>query len=60
MDSLITGFTTDYHTAALIPVFAYGPGAEFFSGIYENTAIHTKMRKLMQIEERLNDLQAQQ
>jgi alkaline phosphatase len=29
----------------MIPVFAYGPGAELFSGIYENTAIYNKMRK---------------
>jgi alkaline phosphatase len=27
----------------MIPVFAYGPGAEQFSGIYENTAIFHKM-----------------
>lgn len=47
MDSLATAFTTDYHTPVLIPVFAYGPGAEAFSGIYENTAIHTKMRKAL-------------
>lgn len=39
-------FTTDYHTADLIPVFAYGPGAEQFSGIYENTAIFDKMKLL--------------
>jgi alkaline phosphatase len=45
MDSLVTEFTTDYHTAVMIPVFAYGPGAELFSGIYENTAIYNKMRK---------------
>lgn len=45
MDSLVTKFTTDYHTAVMIPVFAYGPGAEAFSGIYENTAIYEKMRK---------------
>lgn len=44
MDSLVTAFTSDYHTADLIPVFAYGPGAELFGGIYENTAIHTRMR----------------
>ncbi len=42
-DSLVTAFTTDYHTADLIPVFAYGPGSEAFSGIYENTAIFDKM-----------------
>ncbi len=45
IDSLITAFTTDYHTASLIPVFAFGPGAELFSGLYENTAIHAKMRR---------------
>lgn len=43
-DMSFTGeFNTGYHTATLIPVFAYGPGAEAFQGTYENTAIHTKM-----------------
>ncbi len=46
LDSLKTSFTTDYHTADLIPVFAYGPGSENFSGIYENTAIFDKMKAL--------------
>ncbi len=36
-------FTTGGHTAVMIPVFAYGPGAESFGGIYENTAIFDKM-----------------
>ena len=44
MDSLVTAFTSDYHTGDLIPVFAYGPGADKFRGIYENTAIYHKMR----------------
>jgi alkaline phosphatase len=44
-DSLVIAFTTDYHTGIMIPVFAYGPGAQLFSGIYENTAIYDKMRK---------------
>lgn len=47
MDSLATAFTTDYHTADLIPVFAYGPGARAFAGIYENTAIHRKLKRVM-------------
>ncbi len=51
MDSLVTAFTSDYHTADLIPVFAYGPGAELFGGIYENTAIYDKMRKALEWEE---------
>ena len=36
-------FPTDYHTAVMVPVFAYGPGAEEFQGIYENTDIFKKM-----------------
>jgi len=40
-------FTSDYHTADLIPVFAYGPGAELFAGLYENTAIYDKLFALM-------------
>jgi len=47
MGNLVTAFTTDYHTADLIPVFAYGPGANMFSGIYENTAIFKKMKKAL-------------
>jgi alkaline phosphatase len=27
----------------LVPVFAYGPGAENFGGIYENTDVFEKM-----------------
>lgn len=36
-------FSTGGHTATLIPVFAYGPGAEVFNGIYDNTGIYDKM-----------------
>ncbi len=43
----ITGtFSTDGHSAALIPVFAYGPGAEEFSGVYENNEIFHKILKV--------------
>ena len=35
-----------YHTCAFIPVFAYGPGAEQFTGVYQNTAIYHKMKQL--------------
>ncbi len=45
MDSLATKFTTGYHTASMIPVFAYGPKSELFSGIYDNTAIYYKMKE---------------
>ena len=43
----ITGtFSTKGHSATLIPVFAFGPGSEAFSGIYENTEIFHKIFEL--------------
>lgn len=42
-----TDFTTNGHTATMVPVYAYGDGAEFFTGIYENTGIYEKMRHFL-------------
>lgn len=39
-------FSTGGHSATLIPVFAYGPGAEVFSGVYENNEIFHKILKV--------------
>ncbi len=50
MDSIAGAFTSTYHTATMVPVFAYGPGSEAFSGIYENTAIYEKMRSAFKFE----------
>lgn len=38
------GFNTKGHSATMVPVFSYGPAAENFKGIYENTAIFHKMK----------------
>jgi len=43
-------YATGGHSATLIPVFAYGPGAENFKGIYENTEIFHKMMALVKGE----------
>ena len=37
------------HTGCMVPVFAYGPGAEFFSGIHENTDIPAIIRWLLNL-----------
>ena len=47
MGKIEGAFTSDYHTADLVPVYASGPGAEMFGGIYENTAIHDKILTLL-------------
>ncbi|MGB8489473.1 MAG: alkaline phosphatase, partial [Bacteroidales bacterium] len=36
-------FSTTGHTGVMVPVYAYGPGAEKFAGIYDNTDIFIKM-----------------
>ena len=38
-----TSYTTGHHTGVMVPVFAMGPGAAAFAGIYENTALFYKM-----------------
>ena len=43
MNDLVTKYTSGGHTGDLMPVFAYGPGAENFIGIYENTDLFFKM-----------------
>jgi alkaline phosphatase len=43
------GFVTGGHTGVMVPVFAFGPGAEEFIGIYHNTAIYDKMMKSLQL-----------
>lgn len=41
--TLSAKYTTDDHTGIMVPVFAYGPGAEAFIGIYKNTDLFVKM-----------------
>ncbi|MGJ3234013.1 alkaline phosphatase [Marivirga sp.] len=40
-------FSTGGHSATMVPVLAYGIGAERFTGIYENTEIFNKLIKLV-------------
>lgn len=40
------GWTTYAHTGGLVPVFAYGAGAEEFGGCYDNTDIFKKLAAL--------------
>jgi len=35
------------HTAAMVPVYAYGPQAELFLGTYQNTEIYNKMMEAL-------------
>lgn len=48
----ITGrFSTSGHTGLMVPVFAYGPGAEEFDGIDENTSFFNKFIRLLRLKQ---------
>lgn len=38
------------NTATMVPVFAFGPGAEQFSGIYDNTDVFNKLLKFINVK----------
>ncbi|MFD2036263.1 alkaline phosphatase [Belliella marina] len=40
-------FSTDDHTGIMVPLFAYGPHADEFRGVYENTEIYTKIMAII-------------
>jgi alkaline phosphatase len=46
-NTLKPSFSTGGHSGTMVPVFAEGPGASEFGGIYDNTAIYFKMMKLL-------------
>ncbi len=43
INNLETAFTSNGHTAAMVPVFAFGPKSEDFGGVYDNTDLYFKM-----------------
>ncbi len=47
---VIGKFTTGGHTGIAVPVYAFGPGAEQFTGFMENTDIAKKMMKLLKLK----------
>ena len=49
-DELVTAFTSNTHTADMIPVFAYRPKSALFHGVYDNTEIHKKMKQALQLD----------
>ena len=46
---IVCKFSTGGHSGVMVPVYAFGPGAELFTGIYENTAIFDKIKKLLNL-----------
>ncbi|RMH54845.1 MAG: alkaline phosphatase [Candidatus Hydrogenedentota bacterium] len=46
-DDARAAWTTRDHTIAPVPIFAYGPGAERFSGLLDNTEIAREIARLL-------------
>jgi alkaline phosphatase len=46
-NTIVPSFSTKNHSGTMVPVFAFGPGASEFGGIYENTEIFHKILKAM-------------
>lgn len=44
-------FSTKGHSGILVPVYAYGPGAEQFTGFMENTIFKSKFAELLRLKE---------
>ncbi len=44
--TLVGQYMTDDHTPIMLPVFVYGPGANEFIGVYQNTEIFNKILKV--------------
>jgi alkaline phosphatase len=45
--SVVGSFSSNDHTPLPVPVFAYGPGSEAFSGVYPNTEVFQKIMGLI-------------
>mgnify|MGYP001827115146 FL=1 len=54
-----TAFTTTGHTAAMVPLFAYGPGSDLFSGIQDNARVGQSLIELLLKKEMKNQAGAQ-
>lgn len=46
---IVCKFSTGGHSGVMVPVYAFGPGSENFTGIFENTAIFDKIKKLLNL-----------
>lgn len=46
---IVCKFSTGDHSGVMVPVYAFGPGAEQFTGIYENTDIFWKIKQLLNL-----------
>jgi alkaline phosphatase len=44
-------FTTEDHTAVMVPIFAYGPKSDEFQGVYDNFSVFNKMIEVLNVKD---------
>jgi len=50
-DNMVEGdFSTYDHTGIMVPIFAYGPKSNVFSGVYENNEVFHKIKDVLNIK----------
>ena len=47
--TVTVNFSTKDHTGTIVPVYAFGPGSQDFTGFMDNTEIFWKIKKLLKI-----------
>lgn len=48
---IVCKFSTGSHSGVMVPIYAFGPGAENFTGIIENTDIANRIMDLLKLKE---------
>jgi alkaline phosphatase len=46
---IVGKFSTNGHSGVMVPIYAFGPGSENFTGFMNNTDIFWKIKKLMKL-----------
>ena len=46
----IVRWAHEYHSSQLVPVFAFGPGSDAFSGVFDNTGFGVRVASLLGLE----------
>jgi alkaline phosphatase len=47
--TFIPTYSYSHHTGVMVPVFAFGPGSQIFSGVYNNVDIFHKLLSIIDI-----------
>jgi alkaline phosphatase len=47
---VVVRWATSYHTSTWVPVFAFGPGADVFTGIFDNTELAQRISSVLGLE----------